>query len=147
MPNYYLVEQRYLSPPQPKGKGLPANAVRIGFLDFLRELEQETFGFTRYEGLLVEGLEDVLLAARPDMEKVANRIRHLLKKSASDLSNKLEADVQILFRNHLNRGDELWVDHPAEHRLPVYRIFGSPPAEYIGSSPFYRVSFNLSSGR
>ena len=147
MPNYYLIEQNHLSPPQPPGRGLPANRIRIGFLDFLRELEQKTFSFAQYEGLLIEGLEDVLLAARPDMDEVADRIRRLLQKSASDLDSKLVADVQIVFRNHLNKGDELWVDHPAEHRLPIYRIFGSPPAESIGNSPFYRVSFNLSSGR
>ncbi len=46
MPNYCLVEERHLAPPQNPGQGLTAFATRIGFLDFMRELQQETFGFT-----------------------------------------------------------------------------------------------------
>lgn len=146
MPNYCLVEERYLSPPQTEGHGLPANPARIGFLDFMRELQQETFSFRQYEGLRVEGLEEILLAARPEMDEMADNIRKLLQKSASDLDRKLCADVQIVFHGQLKRGDVLWVDHVTDHRLPIHRIFGSPPAEHIGNSPFYRASFNLSSG-
>ncbi len=146
MPNYYLVEEKYLSPPQAHGNGLPANSVRIGFIDFLRELQQETFSFTQYDGLRVEGLEDVLIASRPETEKMALHIRHILQKSASDLDRKLCANVQIVIRNKMVRGEVLWIEHPAEKRLPVHFIFGSPIAEHIGSSPYYKTAFNLSSG-
>ena len=146
MPSYYLVEERHLSPPQQPGQGLPANPNRIGFLDFLRELQQETFGFTQYEGLRVEGMEDVLLAARPKMEELADHIRQVLQRAASDMDRKLCADVQIVFRGQLKRGDVLWVDHVTHHRIPIHRVFGSPPAETFGSCTFYRASFNLSSG-
>lgn len=145
MPSYYLIEQKNLSPPRPERQGLPANPVRIGFLDFLRELEQEEFSLTPYKGLLVEGLEDVLLASRPDMEEMANNIRKLLQRSASNLQDKLVANVQIVFRSELVSGDEIWVRHPAA-RLPIARIFGSPAREEGGGVQFYRVSFNLSSG-
>lgn len=146
MPNYYLVEQRHLSPPQPSGQGLPAYPTRVGFLDFMRELQQESFSFTQYEGLRVEGLEDVLLAARPKMDETANQIRVLLQRAASDLERKLVADIQIVFHGQLKRGEVLWVDHVTDHRIPIHRIFGSPSAEHVGNSPFYRASFNLSSG-
>lgn len=146
MPNYCLVEERQLSPPQAAGQGLPACPVRIGFLDFLRELQQETFSFAQYDGLRVEGLEDVLLAARPKMEEMADQIRKLLQKAASDLDRKLCADIQIIIHGRLTRGDVLWVDHVTDHRIPIHRIFGSPHAEQVGNSPFYRASFNLSSG-
>jgi hypothetical protein len=146
MPNYYLVEERHLSPPQASGQGLPAQPTRIGFLDFMRELQQDTFSFTQYQGLRVDGLEDVLLAARPKMDEMADNIRKLLKKAASDLDRKFCADIQIIFHGQLQRGEVLWVDHVTDHRIPIHRIFGSPPAEHIGNSPFYRASFNLSSG-
>jgi hypothetical protein len=145
MPYYYLVKQNHLSPPQPPGSGLPAAKTQIGFLDFLRELQDETFAFTPYENMRVDGLEDVLLAARPDYLRVTNDIRHTLQSSASDLQNKLCADVQIVFRNDLVLGDTLWVEHPTDRRLPVYLIFGSPTQEEIGGHPFYRVGFNLTS--
>ena len=135
MPNYCLIEERHLSPPLAAGQGLPANPVRMGFLDFLRELQQETFGFAQYEGLIVEGLEDVLLAARPNMDEMADRLRRMLQKAASDLDRKLCADVQVVFHGQLKRGDALWVDHVKDHRIPVHRIFGSPPAEHVGASP------------
>ena len=145
MPSYYLIEQQHLSPPQPEGHGIPANPKRIGFLDFLRELEQEDFALTPYEGLLVEGIEDVLLASRPDMDAMAHSIRQLLQKSASSLQDELVASVQIVFRNKIVRGDEIWVEHPAAN-LPIAKIFGSPTREEDCGVPFYRVSFNLSSG-
>ena len=124
---------------------MPANSKRIGLLDFLRELGQEDFALTPYEGLLVEGIEDVLLASRPDMDAMANTIRQILQKSASDLQERLVADIQIVFRNKIVKGDEIWVEHPTA-RLPIARIFGSPAREEGCGVPFYRVSFNLSSG-
>ena len=145
MPSYYLIEQQYLSPPRPQGNGIPANLKRIGFLDFLRELEQEDFALTPFEGLLVEGIEDVLLASRPEMDAMAHNIRQLLQRSASCLQDELVASVQIVFRNKIVRGDEIWVEHPTA-KLPIAKIFGSPTREEDCGVPFYRVSFNLSSG-
>ena len=145
MPSYYLIEQQHLSPPRPEGRGLPANKIRMGFLDFLRELQQKEFSLTSYEGLLVEGIEDVLLAARPNMDEMAHHIRRVLQRSASDLQDKLVASVQIAFRSKIIPGDEIWVEHPAA-KLPISKIFGSPIREEECGVPYYRVSFNLSSG-
>ena len=145
MPSYYLVEQQHLSPPKPAGQGLPANSIRIGFFDFLRELQEEKFSLTPYEGLLVEGIEDVLIASRPHMDEMAHNIRQILQRSASNLQDELVANVQIVFRNKIVRGDEIWVEHPTA-KLPIAKIFGSPTREEECGVPFYRVSFNLSSG-
>jgi hypothetical protein len=138
MPNYYLVKESHLAV-------LPRARMQLGFLDFLRELQDETFAFPPYETIRVDGLEDFLLAARPDYQSVARQIRRVLQRSASDLQSKLAADVQIVFRNDLVAGDTLWVEHPTDPRLPVHLIFGSPSAEEIGGHPVYRVGFNLSS--
>jgi len=145
MPNYYLVQKDHLSPPLAPGRGLPAAKTHIGFLDFLRDLQQDTFAFTPYDSLYVEGLEDVLLAARPKIPELAGNIRRILQKSALRLQNDLSADVQIVFRNALVSGDTLWVEHPAERRMPIHLIFGSPRAEEFAGYAYYRVSFNLSS--
>lgn len=145
MPYYYLVKRDHLSPPQRAGEGLPAATTAIGFLDFLRDLQEDTFAFAPYQNIRVDGLEDVLLAAKPNYSEIAYEIRRILQRSASELQNKLCADVQIVFRNDLVLGDTLWVEHPTDPRLPVHLIFGSPPTEEIGGHPYYRVGFNLNS--
>ena len=95
---------------------------------------------------MVEGIEDILLASRPDMDRMALHIRYILQKSASDLDRKLCANVQIVVRNKMIRGDVLWVEYLGGIRFPIHLIFGSPIAELVGSSPYYKKSFNLSSG-
>ena len=148
MPYYYLIEARHLSPPRPEGEGLTAARRRLGFLDFLRQLQEEDFAFAQYEPLRVDGLEDVLLAARPNLTEVSLEIHRVLQHAASDLDRKLVADVQVVFRNPLVRGDELWVEHPAEKHLLLSPIFGAPPPlELGGGGKVYQVSFNLSSNQ
>jgi len=146
MPGYQLIERKYLSPPLPAGRGIPANHHRIGFLDFLRELEQEDFPYHEESSLLVVGLEDVLLSARPAMEQMAIRIHKILQRTARDFE-RFDCDwVQIMFRNELRRGDTLNVIYPGEVKLPIHLIFGSPPADIEGSSNVcYRCPFHLSS--
>ena len=146
MPGYQLVERKYLSPPLPEGRGIKANNRRIGFLDFLRELSQEEFPYHEESSLLVAGLEDVLLFARPDMDGMAMKIHKLLQKSARDFERYDCGWVQIMFRNQLKRGETLNVIYPGELKIPIHLIFGSPPASMESDgSVCYRCAFNLSS--
>jgi hypothetical protein len=145
MPGYMLIEQRYLSPPLPKGKGIKANGRIIGFLDFMKELREDVFPFHEESHLLVTGLEDVLLFSRPDIEKEAREIHHILQRSAQDFEKRSCPDVQVLFRNPLKRGVHLEVEHPAG-KLPVYLIFGSPASDSDKKgNVYYKCPFNLSS--
>lgn len=151
MPGYMLVRKNSLSPPLPERNGVKANSRRIGLLDFLRELAQEDFPFDENSSLLVEGMEDVLLAARTgrDTEKqelteAALLIREKLQKAANSLFACGCPDVQVVFREPLVRGDHLIVDHVTAP-LPIYIIFGSPPSDEISGHKVYRASFNLSS--
>jgi hypothetical protein len=145
MPGYVLVEQRYLTPPLPKGKGIKANSRSIGFLDFLKELQGETFPYHEETRLHVVGLEDVMLFSRQDMENEARKIHHVLQKAAQEFEKKSCPDVQIVFRNPLKKGVRLEVDH-ASGKLPVYLIFGSPPSDTDKKgNVYYKCSFNLSS--
>lgn len=140
-----LVEQKHLSPPLPKGRGIKANNRSIGFLDFMKELQGDTFPYHEESRLLVAGLEDVLLFSRPDMENEAKKIHHILQKAAQDFEKRSCPDVQIVFRNPLKRGVHLEVEHPAR-KLPIYLIFGSPPSDSDKKgNVYYKSSFNLSS--
>lgn len=142
MPNFILIQDKHLAPPRAAGVGFPAARQRIGLLDFLRELEQETPGLTPYEDLRVDGLEDVLLAARPEIEPVARCIRRALQRHASFLQDELRANIHVVFQSDLERGDKLWLAHPAK-RLPLWLIFGSPVTEEENGVHFYRASFNM----
>jgi len=142
MPNFILIQQANLAPPKPKGAGYPAAPRRIGFLDFIRELELDTPGLTPYEDLRVEGIEDVLLAAKPHVEDMAKHVRRVLQRHASFLQDVLRANIQIVFQSEFERGDKLWVLHPAR-KLPVWLMFGTPVTEQDFSVQFYRASFNL----
>lgn len=142
MPSYYLIQQKDLETHLPQGE----DVTRLGFLDFLRELQQDDFALTPYRHVIVEGIEDVLLAARPNVADIAHNIRRVFQVHASDLQEKLVANVYIVFRNPLERGESLWVNTPAEHELPIHLIFGSPPKKDLDGKPYFVVSFNLSSG-
>lgn len=143
MPGYQLIQQRSLLPPNPKG--IPANKQRIGFLDFLRELEQDEFPYDAESSLLVVGLEDVLILGRSSMEDTCKYIHGKLQRAAKHFEGRNCGYVQIIFRNELVAGATLRVIHPTVE-LPIHLIFGSPPYETDrDGNVFYRCAFNLSS--
>lgn len=143
MPGYLLVEQNKLSPPKSEKQGVKANRTRIGFFDFLRSLDDETFPYDENSSLLVVGIEDVLLGARPEMEDEAKRIRAKLNKAAGMFERRSCADIQIVFKQPLIRGDKLTVDHVTA-KIPIYLIFGSPVPDTINGQTVFRTgSFNL----
>ena len=135
MAQYYLIEEHNLP-------ALPwtENAQRMGFMDFLRALQNDPPALPRDEAVRVDGIEDVLLASRPKMEDMARDIHRILAKGAKKLQ-RLNTQVAIVIRTRIVPGDQLWVEHPTA-RIPLYLVFGSP----AGGQPFYPVSFNLSSG-
>ena len=140
-----LFEQKYLSPPLPEGRGIIANGRSIGFLDFMKELQGDTFPYHEESRLLVTGLEDVLLFSRPDVENEAKKIHYILQKAAQDFEKRSCPNVQIVFRNPLKRGVHLEVEHPAG-KLPIYLIFGSPASDNDKKgNVYYKCPFNLSS--
>src|SRR5205085_8936663 len=123
MPGYQLVERAALSLAKPNG--IAALPNEIGILDLLRDLEDDTFPYSRLYELRVIGLEDVLYAARPDDALLALEIKRRLRMSAQDLQNRM-ISVQIVFNGRLIHGDDLWVEY-RNQRLPIGHIFGSPP--------------------
>lgn len=139
MAGYILVAQKELSPPKPRGMQRYEEAM--GLLDFLRELRQEHLPFAQGSHLRVEGLEEVLFAAKPDYAPVALRIRQILKEAANELQQRL-VTVQIIFKGRFERGSQLRVIYRDES-LPIYLIFNTPTSEEVQGSTVYRVSLNL----
>jgi hypothetical protein len=144
MPGYLLIENKYLSPPRSVGKGIKANINRLGFLDFIRDIDNQDFPFHEESNLCLVGLEDVLLFGKPDVENTARWIHQKLQRAARNLERFNCPVVQIIFRHELVRGDTLRVAHP-NRELPLHLIFGSPPPEQEPDGiVYYRCSFNLS---
>lgn len=139
MPQYYLVRESDL-------EALPwaLEAERMGFLDFLRALQQDPPALAPERDLRLEGIEDVLVASRPEVEAVTYQLRRILQHAAGTL-NRLCINVAVVVRNPILPGAQLWVKHPAA-KLPIYLVFGSPTAVEANGRSVYPVSYNLSSG-
>ena len=144
MPGYQIIQERHLSPPLRVGEGITRNPESIGFLDFLRKLNEDDFPFDENTSLIVTGLEDLLMYERQfnNMNIAAHEIRQLLQRRAGKLDASNCGNIQILIRNELVRGETLVIRHPAE-ALPIHLIFGSPVANDENGKPFYPCSFNL----
>ena len=143
MTGYMLVEEKDLD--IRKANGIPTNAQKIGALDFLRELAAEEFPFPQLAKLRVHGLEEVLFAAGGDAHDMALSIRRRLKDVANDMEKRL-VSVQFVFRESLERGDDLWVTYRGG-RLPIGLIFGSAPPQTDGyGNKYYRAPAGLTNG-
>ena len=140
MPNYYLIEERMMKPIKPDG--MDVHPDRRGFLDYLRELRQDEFPFPRGHRIAVDGLEDVLLAAGGSLPEVENRIRGILTSRANELES-MGTNVQIIFRDKLQKSDDFWVEAGVNRHLSLRRIFGSPRRYNRNGIEFFIVGFNL----
>jgi hypothetical protein len=140
MPNYYLIEERMMKPIKPDG--MDVHPVRRGFLDYLRELRQDEFPFPRGHKIAVEGLEDVLLAAGDSLSEVEERIRGILTSRANELES-MGTNVQVIFRDKLQKADDFWVEAGVNRRLSLRRIFGSPRRYNRNGIELFIVGFNL----
>ena len=143
MPGYLLIEERMLKPYRPQG--FEPNPIRIGILDFMKELRQEVFPFTREHKIRVIGLEEVLIASGPDpgLLEVSLFIRHVLTSKANELDANM-GPIQVVFRNPLKRASDFWFEPGARPRITLRPIFGSPVPSVNGSgNECYQVGFNL----
>ncbi len=141
MPGYLLVEEKMLNPF--RSKGFEPNPMRMGMLDYLRELRQEVFPFTREHRLRIVGLEEVLLAAEPNLTEVSLFIRRIMTSRANELNANLSW-IQIVFRRHLKRADDFWFETGGGRRITLRPIFGSPMKDSDASgNEFFQIGFNL----
>ncbi len=132
-----------LQPESPRG--FPPNPVRMGFLDYLRELRPEAFPINRSQRLRLVGLEDVLLAAGvgDDFLAVSLYIRQILTAKANELNAEM-GQIQVLFRRPLKRLDDFFFEPGGGRRVTLRPIFGSPIRENgMTGIECYQVGFNL----
>lgn len=141
MSGYFLLEERQMQPFKPNG--FPPNPVRIGFLDYMRELRQETFPFPEGHKLLVVGLEEVLISAGDQLPEVEAFVHDTLARKANEL-NSYRIGVQIIFRRTLKSAQDFWFELGGGRRISLRRIFDSPPlkSDFVGNE-YYFVGFNL----
>src|SRR5262245_43650869 len=125
-----------------KPDGMDVHPDRRGFLDYLRELRQDEFPFPRGHKIAVDGLEDVLLATGDALPEVESWIRGVLTSKANELE-RMGTNVQIIFRDKLQKSDDFWVEAGVNRRLSLRRIFGSPTRHNRSGLEFFIVGFNL----
>ncbi len=62
MPGYEILESRYLKPY--KEDGIDPHDLKLGFLDFLREIRSGANDLPRLSSFLVTGLDEVLFSEK-----------------------------------------------------------------------------------
>ena len=142
MAGYHLIEERMMKPFNLEG--IEPNPNRKGFLDYLRELRQDSFPFPRGYKIAVEGLEDVLLAAGDSLPEVEEHIRRILTSRANELESLMGTNVQVIFSEKLQKSDDFWVEAGVNRRLSLRRIFGTPLRRRgPNGTEYFWVGFNL----
>jgi hypothetical protein len=143
MPGYHLLDHEPQIAALGDATGRPSD--RIGFLDFLRELHGDEPAITKFWTATVVGLEEVLFAAGGDADALAWEIHRRLRAAATQLEKRL-ADVYVVFRGRLQRGDDLWSEYRGT-RLPIGHIFGAPrPQTDADGRRVFFTNFNLTNG-
>lgn len=142
MPGYEIVEYRYLRPY--KEDGIEPNEIKIGILDFLREIRNCPDGISPRSSFLLVGIEEVLyMTASQERLSIAREIHRILQSSASLLVRKL-IQVQIVCKDRIIRGDSLRIEYRGEN-LPIEPIFGSTTTHNVRGINVYKTGYNLSS--
>jgi len=142
MSGYMLIEEGMMQPHRPNG--IRPNPIRMGILDYMRELRHEVFPFDQEHQLMVVGLEEVLLAAGPRLMEVSLRMRRFLTSKANELDAANIGLVQMVFRRPLRRADDFWFELGGGNRISLRPIFDSPMRQTDTSgNEYYLVGFNL----
>ncbi|KKO19945.1 MAG: hypothetical protein DCC43_13565 [Candidatus Brocadia sp.] len=142
MPGYEIVEYRYVKPY--KEDGVEPNEIKIGILDFLREIRNCPDGISPRSSFFIVGVEEALyMTASQERQSLAREIHRILQSSASLFVRKL-IQVQIVCKGRIIRGDSLWVEYRGEN-LPIELIFGSTTAYNVRGITIYKTGYNLSS--
>ena len=139
MAGYMLVEKKMLRPH--KADGIRPHEQEMGFIDYLRELNQETFPFARGTKLRLVGFEETLLAAG-DRQEISAEIHRRLAARANELES-MAGWVQVVFEWSLSFGDELWFTRGASERVALRPVFGKAQRQQEGGNVYYLAGFNL----
>ena len=107
MPGYKIFEERYLN--IYKEDGIAPNEIKIGLLDFLREIRGGAESIPRLSSFMVVGIDEVLYLAE-DREKISLSIHKILQSAAATLERKM-VEVQISCKGKLLKADSFWLEY------------------------------------
>lgn len=141
MPGYEIVESRFLKPF--KEEGIDPCEIKIGFLDFLRELKNAAGDIPRLSSFMVTGIDEVLYMTKPNERISMARAIHKILQSAAQALERKTIQVQIVCKGKLQKGDTLWIEYRGE-RLPIDYIFASTITNEVRGIKVYRTGYNLS---
>jgi hypothetical protein len=141
MPGYEIFERKYLT--LHREDGIPPFEIRIGFLDFLREIKSGVEDIPRLSSFSVGGIEEVLYRANPDERQTMARVIHGILQSAASAFERKRIQVQIICKEKLIKGDALWLEYRGE-RLPIDYVFGSTTTHDVRGIKIFKTGFNLS---
>ena len=128
----------------PREDGITPHEIRIGLLDFLRELQGGLEGIPSMSSFMVVGVDEVLyMAGAVTQKEAALAVHKILQAAAQKLEHK-KIEVQIVCSSKLVKGDSLLLENRAE-RQPIDYIFGTPSKLEVRGFPVYVAGFNLSS--
>jgi hypothetical protein len=131
MSGYFLIPRHVLDL---YGGTVPTAPERMGFFDFLREIEQEPFPFKARAGICITGLDELLITLNCTEKRGGNRELELLrdyhrrlKHAAVEIGSL--ADIQVPIAHELVFGGDnrLTANHTPTDRVPLWRIFGHNP--------------------
>ncbi|MGH8613838.1 MAG: DUF1156 domain-containing protein [Gammaproteobacteria bacterium] len=128
--------------PAYKEDGTPTDLMAEFYKDHSRDPDTQPFHFPRGHKILVEGIENVLIAAGENRDDVASYIHGLMASRANDLQ-RMSGFVQLVFERRLSQASDFWFDVGLE-RVSLRRIFDSPKKQVDRSgNEFFTVGFNL----
>ena len=116
------------------GGPMPTAPEQIAFIDFLREIEQTSFPFTRLRPVCVTGLDELLVTLgctdrRAGAKELAlmqgckSRLRH----AAVEIKRLTDIHVPVAYDLVLGGESRLSARHTPQDLVPLWRIFGLNP--------------------
>ncbi len=142
MKGYEIFEERHLQ--RYREDGIVPHEIRIGLLDFIRELKGGLEGVPPFSSYMVVGIDDVLYMAGADGRKDVAKAVHAVMQGAAQKLEQKKIEVQIVCKGKLMKGESLWLEYRGE-TLPIDFIFGTPTKREVRGNPVYATGFNLSS--
>jgi hypothetical protein len=136
------------------GGAVPAAPGQIGFLDFLREIEQDPFPFPPRARLCITGLDDLLIALNctdkrgtPQEHALVQDYKRRLKLAAVEISQLADIQVPVTYPLILGGEKKLSSRNTPLDLVPLWRLFGHNPSPHdivAGKIFGYHFGENLS---
>jgi len=141
MPGYEIFEKRHLNPYN--ADGIMPYDIRMGFLDFLREIKDNAEGISPLSSFTVSGIEEVLYRTHPGERQTMARVIHTILQRAASVLERKKVQVQIVCKEELVKGADLRLKYRGE-QLPIDYIFGTTITHTIHGAQVFKTGFNLS---